>query len=183
MQRELLKKVMTEEEYLAYEMVSGFRNEYIDGNLIDRSTESPENSEVSKKIALLLSNQVKDQSLYFFTQAIKVKLPGGNYYFYPDLVISREQPSTTKNIIDSPLLVAEILSIENRHFDMFDKFFQYQKIPDLKYCLIIEPIKKIIWLIEKDEIGDWTTEVYDITDGNIYLKFLKMDLNISAVFK
>jgi Uma2 family endonuclease len=110
-----------------------------------------------------------------------LRLPDGNY-FLPDLIISCDSPTTPENAIEFPLVIAEILSKKNRHLDMFDKFFSYKKIPTLLFFLIVEPIRKIVWLVEKDETGGWNTEVYDINDGNLFMKSLQLKIKVPAIF-
>lgn len=183
MQREELEKVMTEEEYIAYEMASEVRHEYINGKLIEMPGESTTNNEIALNIALLLKKQVKDKSWCMFTHRVKLKLPGGKYYFYPDLFITQEESSTTKYVVESALLVAEILSGSTRHFDMFDKYLQYRQIPELRNYLLVEPSKRLITLCEKDDNGEWSTELFDEKDGLVSLKYLGLELNISAVFE
>ena len=183
MQKEVLEKVMTEEEYIAYEMASEVRHEYINGKLIEMPGESTTNNEIALNIALLLKKQVKEKSWRLFRHDVKLKLPGGKVYFYPDLFITQEESSTTKFVVESALLVAEILSGSTRHFDMFDKYLQYRQIPELRYYLLVEPSKRLITLCEKDDNGEWSTELFDEKDGLVSLKYLGLEMNISAVFE
>jgi Uma2 family endonuclease len=183
MQREVLEKVMSEEEYIAYEMASEVRHEYINGKLIEMPGESTANNEIALNIALLLKKHVKEKSWRLFTHDVKLKLPGEKIYFYPDLFITQEESSVTKYVVESALLVAEILSGSTRHFDMFDKYLQYRQIPELRYYLLVEPSKRLITLCEKDDNGGWSTELYDVNDGTITMKYLGLELNIASVFE
>jgi Uma2 family endonuclease len=181
MQSQVHSNLMTEEDYLALELNAGSNYEYIEGKRIYRPLEICVNVEIARNLTSMIYEQTEDLELKFFFHGKKLRLPDGNY-FLPDLIISCHSPTKPENVIESPLVIAEILSKENRHLDMFDKFFSYKKIPTLLFFLIVEPIKKIVWLVEKDETGDWKTGVYDINDGHLFMKSLQLKIEIPAIF-
>jgi Uma2 family endonuclease len=183
MERAVLEKLMTEEEYIAFELNSDVRHEYFDGKLFEMQGESTTNNEIALNIALFLNKQVKAKGLRLFTHDVKLKLPNATAYFYPDLFVTSETSSPSKYIVHSALMIAEILSPTTRHFDMFDKYLEYRKIPELRYYLLVEPTKKLITLCQKDDKGEWSTELFDEKDGNISLKYIGLELDVAAVFE
>jgi Uma2 family endonuclease len=183
MQREVLEKVMTEEEYIAFELSSDIRHEYVDGKLFEMPGESKLNNDIAGNIYILLKAQVKAKGWNIFSHDVKLKVAGQKIYFYPDIFITNERSSESDYVSSSALLVVEILSASTRHFDMFDKYLAYRKIPELRYYLLVEPTKKLITLCQKDDKGEWSTELFDEKDGTISLKFLGLELDVAAVFE
>ncbi len=183
MQKEVLEKVMTEEEYIAYEMASEVRHEYINGKLIEMPGESKLNNYIAGNIYILLKALVKAKGWDIFSHDVKLKIAGQTIYYYPDLFITNEKDAVSEYVCQSALLVVEILSPSTRHFDMFDKYLQYRQIPELRYYLLVEPSKRLITICEKDDNGEWSTELFDEKDGLISLNYLGLELNISAVFE
>jgi Uma2 family endonuclease len=182
MQREIREILMTEEEYIAFEQASDARHEYINGKLIAMPGESTANNEIALNIAMLLKGQLKGKKFFLYAHDVKLKLPTEKSYYYPDIFVTEQPPATDKYVVETAVLIVEILSPTTRHFDMFDKYLQYRKIPDLRYYLLVEPSKKLITVCEKNDAGEWSTEVYDANDGIISLKFLELELNAGLVF-
>jgi Uma2 family endonuclease len=183
MQRVVLEKVMTEEEYIAFELASEVRHEFIDGKVIEMPGESKLNNDIAGNIYIFLKAMVKAKGWQIFSHDVKLKVSGQNVFYYPDLFITDDAGAESDYYSKSALLVVEILSPTTRHFDMFDKYLEYRKIPELRYYLLVEPSKKLITLCQKDDKGDWSTELFDEKDGTIDLKFLGLSLNVAAVFE
>ena len=183
MQKVLQDKVMTEEEYLAHELTSEVRHEYINGKLFEMAGESKLNNDIAGNIYILLKAIVKAKGWSIFSHDVMLKIFGQNVYYYPDLFITDDKDADSDYVCNSALLVVEILSPSTRHFDMFDKYLEYRKIPELRYYLLVEPSKQWITLCEKDDKGEWSTELFDVQDGKINLKYLELELEIAAVFQ
>ncbi len=183
MQKEVLEKVMTEEEYLAYEMEADVRHEYINGKLFEMAGESKLNNDIAGNIYILLKAIVKAKGWSIFSHNVMLKIADQTIYYYPDLFITDEKESTSEYVCHSALLVVEILSPSTRHFDMFDKYLQYRKIAELRYYLLVEPSKQLITLCEKDDKGEWSTELFDVKDGRVQMKYLGFELEIPSVFE
>jgi Uma2 family endonuclease len=181
MQREIQEVMMTEEQYIAFEQASDVRHEYINGKLIAMPGESKINNDIAGNIYILLKALVKAKGWKIFSHDVKLKV-GDQTIYYPDLFVTDEDDSGSDYVCITALLIVEILSPTTRHFDMFDKYLQYRKIPDLRYYLLVEPSKKLITVCEKNDAGEWSTEVYDANDGIISLKFLGLELNAGLVF-
>lgn len=183
MQRALVDKVMTEEAYLAYELTSDVRHEYINGKLFEMAGESKLNNDIAGNIYILLKAIIKAKGWSIFTHDVMLKISDQSIYYYPDLFITDEQESTSEYVCHSALLVVEILSPFTRHFDMFDKYLQFRKIPELRYYLLVEPSKQLITLCEKDDRGEWSTELFDVKDGKVLMNYLGLELDIPSVFE
>ena len=183
MHREVLEKVMTEEEYLAFELGSNVRHEYINGKLFEMAGESKRNNDIAGNIYILLKAIAKAKGWNIYSHDVMLKIADQSVYYYPDLFITDEKESDSDYVCHSALLVVEILSPSTRHFDMFDKYLQYRKIAELRYYLLVEPSKQLITLCEKDDKGEWSTELFDVKDGKVQMKFLGLELSIPSVFR
>jgi Uma2 family endonuclease len=181
MQQEVIERVMTEAEYISFELASDVRHEYVNGKLIAMAGESKINNDIAGNIYILLKAMVKAKGWQIFSHDVKLKVADQTIY-YPDLFVTDEGDSGSDYICLSALLIIEILSPTTRHFDMFDKYLQYRKISKLRYYLLVEPSKNLITVCEKNDAGEWSTEVFDANDGIITLRFIGLELNTGLVF-
>jgi Uma2 family endonuclease len=80
------------------------------------------------------------KSYQVYMNDVKVGIPGGTKYFYPDVFITREQRTEGNQYIKySPELIVEVVSPSTHITDTVDKYLAYSTIPSLKYYLIAEP--------------------------------------------
>lgn len=178
-----MKKEMTEQEYIEFELTATLRHEYINGELLEMFPESTANNDFAGNLYVILKTALKGSTFSVYTHDIKLKIPQEPVYFYPDLFVSAEKPSTEAFIVRSAVLVAEVLSKSTRHFDMFDKYLQYRKLPDLQYYLLIESKTHLITLLEKDAEGDWTTELYNNDDEWVELRQLGVRFQVKDLYE
>lgn len=183
MKRVVIEKEMTEEQYIEFELSADVRHEYLNGKLFEMPAESTANNDFAGNLYAILKPAIKGTGFSVYVHDIKLKIPQEPIYFYPDLFVSAEKPSTDAFIVRSAVLVAEVLSKSTRHFDMFDKYLQYRKLPGLQYYLLIESKTHLITLLEKDAEGDWTTELYNNDEEWIDLKSLNIKFQVKDLYE
>ena len=160
MQSGVTKVNKTEAEYIQFELESDIRHAFVSGPFFDMPVESGLHNILTGNLLFILKMILQNTDFKIFTHDTRLKIPDEKIYYYPDLFVSTEEVNSNKFIYYSAILVAEILSAGTRSLDQFDKFSQYQKIPQLKYHLLIEPIKKIIVLFSKNDQNEWSREFY-----------------------
>lgn len=89
---------------------------------------------------------------------MKVKIFGEDKYYYPDVLVTREQETAANQYIKfEPVLIVEVVSESSQVYDYVDKYIAYTKIPSLQYYLIIKPETALINCYIKSEHSDWIT--------------------------
>ncbi len=174
---------MTEEEYIQFELQSDIRHEYVNGQLIDMPGEYLKNNRIARRLSVILSLALNDAVYNIFTHDAKLKIPNEKSYFYPDLFVTDEVLDEEQYIAYSAILVTEVLSKSTRAYDVFDKLIKYKKIPQLQYCLMIEPFKKTVTLHLKDDQDEWQIEDYGEPDEIIKLPALNVNFRLSDLYK
>lgn len=183
MKRVVIEKQMTEKEYIEFELNADLRHEYINGKLFEMPGESTANNDFAGNLYVILKPALKTIGYSVYTHDVKLKIPQEPVYFYPDLFVSKEKPSSDEYIVRSAVLVAEVLSKSTRHFDMFDKYLQYRKLPELRYYLLIESKTHLVTLLEKDEDGEWATELYNNDEEWVDLKELGIKFQVKDLYE
>lgn len=126
---------------------------------------------------------MKQQGFSVYAHDVKLKIPGEAVYFYPDLFVSEESPSGDEFVVRSAILVAEALSKSTRHFDMFDKYLQYRKPPELRYYVLIESKTRLITVFENSNKGEWITELYNENEEWVDLKNINIRFQLKTLYE
>ncbi|MDZ8134760.1 MAG: Uma2 family endonuclease [Nostoc sp. DedQUE04] len=139
-------KLMTMEEYLAYDNGTDTRYELVDGELVEVPTESPENCKLAKLLMLELAKYIsivpinlKDMEIVVSGKRAKVRLP--------DLTILSEEgyatlagqrSNTITQDMPPPILVVEVVSPgqDNRDRDYRYKRTEYAARGIAEYWII-----------------------------------------------
>lgn len=179
----LSDRKFTVEEYFIFEEANEVRHEFINGNLYEMSGASREHHQICKRFLFFFEKLLAANGYEIFMENMKVKIPGENIYFYPDIVVTREaQTNQNRYVQFEPEILAEVASETTRTKDMIDKFLQYQKISTLKYYLIAEQDKPEIILLSKNESGNWQSETYTGKDAVINLSLLNFLIPLNEIY-
>ena len=173
--------ILTEEDYIQFELGSEIRHELINETLIDMPGDSPIHNFITGTFYIIFRQLLKGTDYIVFMEDVKLKIPDEKKYFYPDIFITKEKfnPSTGY-ILNNAELIVEVLSPSTRLFDTVDKFIEYKKIPSLKYYLLAEPERQYINCFFKNDEGVWESVIYTELGEKIELPAFK---NISFYLK
>lgn len=178
------ERIMSEKEYVDYELQSDIKHEYINGKLIDMPGESDLHNQLALNFCILLKMILKNKEYSFFVEGVKVKLPGETKYYYPDVFITKERLSDgTVYIKEKPELIIEILSDSTRKYDTVDKFINYQQFGSLKYYLRVEPARVLISVFSRNEDNDWDLNTYSKNTDTINLPQLGINFTAGEVYE
>lgn len=173
------EKIMSEKEYIAFELQSDIKHEYVNGKLIDMPGETDLHNQIAGNCFLLLKTLLKNKGYRLFFEGVKVKVPGENKYYYPDVFTTKEPLSNGSVYIkEKPELIIEVLSDSTRKYDTIDKFINYQQFDSLQYYLLVEPETVHISVFSRGEDGDWNLDTYSRSTDIINL--FKLDINFEA---
>jgi Uma2 family endonuclease len=176
-------KVYTVEEYILFEEAGEVRHEFINGNLYEMSGASREHHFICQYFLLALLPQCLPLGFKVYMENMKLAIPGGNQFYYPDIFITKEkQTEQNKYIQYDPELIIEVLSESTRTKDSIDKFIQYRKIDTLKYYLIAEPEKCLAMCYFKQANGDWDMISYTQKEEIIALPNLDISLQLNQIY-
>lgn len=126
---------ITQQDYLAGELLSDIRHEYIDGEVYAMAGAHKDHNIISMTVSNLLYNHLQDNPCQPYASDMKVKV--GNNFFYPDVMVDcsgQEQDYYTQY----PTLIVEVLSKSTRQHDKTFKRQAYCQIASLKEYILIE---------------------------------------------
>ena len=177
---------VTPEEYLAAERLSETRSEYLDGGVYPMTGASANHSRIVLDTGAELTNQLRERGGEVFVSEMKVRLPGSNKFFYPDVTAvcgELQYHDDRKDIITNPDLVIEVLSPSTEAFDRGAKFQAYQTVESLKEYLLVAQDKPFIEQFIRNEVGKWEYAAAIGLESSLTLPSIGCTLNLAAVYK
>jgi Uma2 family endonuclease len=116
-------------------------------------------------------------------ESMKVKIPGENIYYYPDILVTPElQTDENRYVQFEPELLAEVISDFSRKKDLVDKLIYYQKFNSPQYYLILERERQEITVINRTAQGSWQSETYNELESVIKLAHFEIEFKLSEVY-
>jgi Uma2 family endonuclease len=133
---EAAARSMSVEEFVAFELASNDRHEFVDGVTRVMEGESIRHNEVSGNLAAALWAVAKNNGCKVNVVGVRLKVNNRRHY-YPDVMVTCEDPSDT-HAHSAPCLIAEVLSPSTTLIDRGEKRIAYMAMPSLRHLLLID---------------------------------------------
>ncbi len=138
---------LSPEEYLAAERLAEFKSEYVDGAVYAMSGASVPHNLIVSNLIVALGSQLRGGPCRIFPGDLKVHVPSGKNYFYPDVSVvcgEIEFFDEERDVILNPTIIIEVLSKSTAAFDRGKKFQSYQQIVSLREYLLVSQDEQVI---------------------------------------
>lgn len=172
------------ENYLATELESPVKHEYIGGVLYAMSGGRNVHGIISSNITIALGSRLPVGPCQAMNSDVKIRirLPGHTRFYYPDAsVICRPNPQDDL-YQDQPALVAEVLSDSSRRTDQHEKKEAYLSISSLDLYLLVEPETPAVVVYRRTDNG-FLREEWQGLDAVIPMPELGVELPLAEVYR
>ena len=172
------------ERYLADELISAVKHEYLGGVVYAMAGARNAHNLIATNALVALANRLRGRPCRAFNSdtKIRVHLPGHVRFYYPDAsVICRSNPPA-ESFQDQPAAVVEVLSQRTRRLDEGEKKEAYLTIPSLDFYILIEQEMPAVILFSRTEQG-FLREVYQGLEAILPLRSLGIDLPLAEIFE
>jgi Uma2 family endonuclease len=136
------------EEYLAGELISDMKHEYIDGEVYAMTGTSINHGRIISVMMRLLGNHLANTPCDVFAADIKVKAQ--NNFFYPDLIVDCQKLNGEVYVTEAPLIIVEVLSKSTRKLDHLGDQVYFSAI-DLSL-----PVEQIYARVDNEDMHAFT---------------------------
>jgi Uma2 family endonuclease len=144
---------ITIEEYLAFEMASSVRHEYVDGEMYAMSGVSRRHSKITGNIFARCWTAARGGQCR--AHQSDVKLRAGTVFYYPDVMVAGGPEPEDPHIEDVPCLVVEVLSPSTEPTDRREKLMVYRRIESVSAYLIVDQDRRLVDHHWRDATGGW----------------------------
>ncbi len=172
------------EEYLAGELASPVKHEYVGGVVYAMAGARNVHNLIATNTVVALGTRLRGKRCrpYNSDTKIRVRLPTHVRFYYPDAsVICRPNPQAD-SFQDEPAALFEVLSNRTRRIDEGEKKDAYLTIPSLCVYVLIEPAAPAAVVFRRTDEG-FVREVYQGLNAVIPLGEIEIELPLAEVYE
>ncbi len=176
-------QLISVEDYLAGELVSEVKHEYLGGVVYAIAGGRNVHNVIATNITVAIGSRLRGQKCrpYNSDTKVRVRLPTQWRFYYPDCqVVCRPNPPDD-SFQDDPVIIFEVLSNSTRRTDQGEKKDAYLTIPALSVYAIVEQEDAKVVIYRRTEDG-FMPEVYEGLDAIIPLPEIKSELPLAEIF-
>jgi Uma2 family endonuclease len=175
--------LLSVDDYLAGELVSEIKHEYLGGVVYAMAGARNVHNLIAANVFLAIGLRLRGSGCRPFNSDTKIRVRLTNHvrFYYPDAsVICRPNPQTD-SYQDEPAAVVEVLSRDTRRIDEGEKKDAYLSIPSLSVYLLVEQEMSAVVVHHRTEQG-FVREVYTGLDAVIPLPEIDTELPLSEIY-
>ena len=179
------KITYTPEEYLAIEIASETRHEYINGEIISMAGGTPEHNEIASILNATFRINLRGQPYSIFIADQRLWIPDKKLYTYPDVMIIQrpiQLQRSRKDTVTNPLLIAEVLSQSTKNYDKQEKFAAYRNIPSFHEYLLIDQYTQHIEHYSKSNVTQWIFSECNNPEDCINLTSISCEIPLLEIY-
>ena len=172
------------EDYLAGELVSSVKHEYLGGVVHAMAGARNVHNTIAGNAFASLHARLRARRCRPFNSdtKIRVRLPTQVRFYYPDASVICRPNAPQESFQDEPAAVFEVLSKATRRIDEGEKKDAYLTIPSLGVYVLIEQESAAVVVHRRTEQG-FVREVYLGLDATILLPEIEAELPLREVYE
>ena len=177
--------IYSPEEYLALEIASETRNEYIDGEIIPMTGGLPNHNQIALNLAGNLNYLLRKQPYRVFINDQRLWIPKKRIYTYPDVMITPRDlvyQEGRKDTLTNPIAIVEVLSKSTSNYDRGDKFTAYRTIPSFQEYLLVDQYHHYVQQYSKIGAKKWEFQEYDRLEDEVNFNSVSFAIALAEIY-
>lgn len=173
-------------DYVALEMVSADKHEFLDGEIYAMAGGSEEHSALAAAMVSALHIAVGARPCRAHTSDLRIYVESVGLATYPDASVicgplQQHQPSPKATALN-PMILVEVTSDSSEEYDHGAKLEYYRTIPSLREYVIVSHRERRITVDARGSDEQWTTR--DATaGGSIAIPSLESELFVDEIYR
>jgi Uma2 family endonuclease len=173
-------------DYVALELSSPTKHEFLDGEIYAMAGGSEEHSALAAEVLRVLGNAVGDRPCRVHTSDLRIYVEARGLATFPDGAVVRgplqqHAPSPVATALN-PTVLLEITSDSSEEYDRGEKLSSYLTIPSLREYVVVSHRERRITVHRRDDDGTWSERVA-IAGGRVDVPSLGAVLAVDAVYR
>lgn len=176
-------KLVAVEEYLAGELRSPIKHEYLGGVVYALAGARNAHNRIKGNIFGALHVRLRGKRCRVWDADTKIRIQLGNQvrFYYPDDSVICEPNSETESFQDRPVVLFEVLSKKTRRIDEGEKKDAYLAIPSLKAYVLVEQDAPGVVVFRRTSDG-FTREVSTGLEAVLPLPEIETSLPLAEIY-
>lgn len=175
---------MDDDTYLAFDRSAETKHELWDGEVYAMAGASLAHNRIVRNLVRHLGNALSGSGCEPLPSDMRVRLPGGGRYVYPDVTIVCGPPALEgeKDILLNPKTIIEVLSPATAAFDRGDKFIAYRTIPGLDEIVFVSQHERRVECYTRQADDSWLLREYR-DEAAVVLSALSAPLALGLIYE
>jgi Uma2 family endonuclease len=172
------------EDYLAGELVSPIKHEYLGGFVYAMAGARNVHNQIATNALVGVGARLRGKRCRPFNSdtKIRVRLPNQVRFYYPELsIICRPNPPS-ESFQDEPAVLFEVLSRKTRRIDEGEKKDAYLTIPSLCVYALVEQEMAAVVAHRRTDHG-FVREIYEGLEAVLPLREVDIDLPLAEIYE
>lgn len=172
------------QDYLASELVSPIKHEYLGGIVYAVAGARNVHNDIAGNTYHSLRNHLRDKRCKPYNSGTKIRLllSGQTRFYYPDVSVTCDPNSPTDSFQDKPAVIVEVLSRSTRRIDDWEKKDAYLTIPSLHVYLLVEQETAAVIAYRRTAEG-FVREEYEGLQAVIPLGEIDAELPLTEIYE
>lgn len=183
MNQTVAEKIISVEEYLAFEEKSKIKHEYMDGEIYSMAGATRKHNLAMTNISTELNLQLREADCEVYASDFRVKIREG-HNVYPDVAVACDKISTENNdtTLLNPIVIFEVLSKSTEKRDRSDKAEDYYKLESLRDYVPVAQNKIRVEHFSKQSNSRWALEIYESLEDIVVLKSIECEIPLRLIY-
>lgn len=176
--------LISEEDYLAGELISPIKHEYVDGVVYAMAGARNVHNIIAVNVLGALYTRLRGKRCRPFNSDTKVRIRRAKRrrFYYPDaIVVCRPNPQTD-SFQDEPVVICEVISKKTRRQDEGEKKDAYLTLPSLSVYVLIEQETAAVVAHRRTKHG-FVREVVQGLEAVLPLPEIETELPLAEVYE
>ena len=175
--------LVTPEEYLAAELLSPIKHEYLGGVVHAMAGAKNIHNEIVGNVFGSLFSRLRGKKCrpYNSDTKVRVRMPNQLRFYYPDVQVFCDPNHKEDSFQDRPVVIVEVLSPSTSRVDESEKLDAYQTIPSLEVYIIVDSTHARVLIYRRTATG-FTREVFHGLEGSVKLDCIGIELPLSEIY-
>lgn len=172
------------EDYLAGELVSEVKHEYLGGCVYAMAGATNVHNRIASNVLGVLHAKLRGRPCQPYNSDTKtrVKLPTHVRFYYPDVSVVCDSNPPDESFQDQPVVVVGVLSNKTRRIDHGEKKDAYLTLPSLSVYLLVEQDSPAVIAYHRTEQG-FTQETHAELTAVIALAEIGVELPLAEIYE
>lgn len=176
--------LISPEEYLAGELGSPIKHEYVGGVVYDMAGARNVHNRIVGNVFGQWFTRLRGHVCqpYNSDTKVRIRLPNDQRFYYPDaMVVSRHNPPDD-SFQDAPVVIIEVISARTRRIDEGEKKDAYLTVPSLEMYLLAEQDGPLV-VAYRREGRRFVREIYHGMDVVVPLECIQSQLPLAEIYE
>jgi Uma2 family endonuclease len=179
------ERLITVEEYLAFEEKSKIKHEYMDGEIFAMAGVKRNHSLANTNISTELNLQLRDSDCEVHISDFRVRIRE-THFVYPDVAVAcgeiDVETSGESETLINPLVVFEVLSKSTEKRDRGEKAEDYFKIASLGDYILVSQNRMRVEHFHRESDNKWSLIIYEKPEDVLILDSINCKLTLRQIY-